>query len=266
MQRLETYQKGQAEDTTCARLLEYCRTGWPEKRSVEPSLLQYWKARSSLTVHKDLLLYNNRIVVPVALRKETLKRVHEGHQGIERCRMRVKSSVWWPGIASQIQQMVEQCPVCARAASNRKEPLMPTPLPDYPWQVVGSDLFELKGEQYLLIVDYFLRFPEVIKMTTTTSAAIITALKSIFSRYGIPEVLRSDNGSQYASREFVTFAESYGFRHTTSSPRYAQSNGQAERTVKTVKKLLKSSNDCYMALLSYRATPFPGVTSVLPSF
>lgn len=143
---------------------------------------------------------------------------------------------------------------------------MPTPFPDYPWQVVGSDLFELKGEQYLVIVDYFSRFPEVIKMTTTTSAAIITALKSIFSRYGIPEVLRSDNGSQYASREFATFAESYGFRHTTSSPRYPQSNGQAERTVKTVKKLLKSSNDRYMALLSYRATPFPGVTSVLPSF
>ena len=256
-QRLETYRIGQAEDSVCARVQEYCRTGWPEKRLVEPDLRQYWKARSSLTVHKDLLLYNHRIVVPVALRKETLKRVHEGHQGIERSRMRIKSSVWWPGVGSQIQQMVEQCSVCARAASNRKEPLIPTPLPDYPWQVIGSDLCELKGDHYLVVVDYFSRYPEVIKMTTTTSAAVITALKSIFSRYGIPEVLRSDNGPQYASREFATFAELYGFRHATSSPRFPQSNGQVERTVKTVKKLLKTSNDRYMALLTYRATPLP---------
>ena len=145
--------------------------------------------------------------------------------------------------------------MCARAARNRKEPLLPTPLPDYPWQVVGSDLFELKGEQYLVIVDYFSRFPELIKMTTTTSAAVITTLKSIFFRYGIPEVLCSDNGSQYASQEFATFAESYGFRHTTSSPRYPQSNGQAKHAVQTVKKLLESSNDRY--ILSHRATPLP---------
>ena len=52
------------------------------------------------------------------------------------------------------------------------------------------------------------------------------------------------------------FASSYGFEHKTSSPHYPQSNGQAERTVKTVEALLESANDPCMALLSYRATPF----------
>ena len=84
-QQLQMYRKRQAEDSECAWVQEYCKTGWPVKCLVEPDLLPYWKARSSLTMHKDLLLYNHHIVVPVALRKETLERVHEGHQGIEHC-------------------------------------------------------------------------------------------------------------------------------------------------------------------------------------
>ena len=137
-----------------------------------------------------------------------------------------------------------------------KEPLLATPLPDYPWQMIGSDLFELVGEHFLLVVDYFSRYPEIAKLASTTSAAVITSLKSIFARHGIPEILRSDNGPQYASQEFSKLAEVYGFQHTTSSPRYPQSNGQAERTVKTI-KMLKPSKDPYVALLNYRATPLP---------
>ena len=64
-------------------------------------------------------------------------------------------------------------------------------------------------------MDYFSRYPEVIKLTTTTSAAVITALKSIFARYGIPEIVRSDNGPQFASQEFATFAKLYGFQLLT---------------------------------------------------
>ena len=128
-------------------------------------------------------------------------------------------------------------------------------LPKYPWQVVGTDLFKLNKRNYLLVVDYFSRYPEVIQVTSTTSPTIISALKSVFSRHGIPEIVRSDNGPQYSSTEFLSFASSYGFQHCTSSPRFPQSNGQAERSVQTVKNLLKKSHDLYTSLLSYRATP-----------
>ena len=77
--------------------------------------------------------------------------------------------------------------------SYHKEPLMPSELPKRSWQVVGSDLFELRGVHYLLIVDYFSRYPEVVKMSTTTSKAMIVAMKPVFARHGLPEVLRSDN-------------------------------------------------------------------------
>ena len=95
------------------------------------------------------------------------------------------------------------------------------------------------------------------KGVQTTTASIVSALKSIFSRHGIPQVLVSDNGPQYASQEFTSFAREYDFTHVTSSPHFPQSNGQAERTVQTMKKLLDDSEDPYMALLCYRATPLP---------
>ena len=63
----------------------------------------------------------------------------------------------------------------------KRKPLIPTPLPDYPWQMVGTDLFELKGQQYLVVVDYYSRYPECIKLSRTTSAQIITVLKAIFA-------------------------------------------------------------------------------------
>ena len=105
------------------------------------------------------------------------------------------------------------------------------------------------------MVDYFSRYPEVLQLTSTTSMSVISALKSVFSRHGIPEIVRSDNGPQYSSAEFMSFASSYGFHHLTSSPQFPQSNGQAERAVQTIKNLLKKSDDLYTSLLSYRATP-----------
>ena len=256
-QRLSQYRDEQLKDPVCALVAEYCRTSWPAKQTVKPELIPYWKVRGSLTMHDGLLLYDDRIVVPQSLWEETLQRVHEGHQGIERCRLRAKHSVWWPEIAKHLKEVVTRCPDCAKDTSLKKEPLMPTPLPEYPWQMISSDLFVLNGTTYLLVVDYYSRYPEVTKLSSTLSSSVIAVLKTLFARYGIPEILRSDNGPQYASDEFAQFMRSYSVEHITSSPRYPQSNGLVERMVQTVKRLLKRSRDPHLALLSYRSTPLP---------
>ena len=136
-------------------LHEYCQSSWPEKRALDISITPYWKVRGSITVQGGLLLYNPRIIVPRSLQREILNRIHEGHQGIERCRMHTKTSVWWPGISSQITTLVENCPTCVMENKHRREPLMMTKIPEYPWQVLATDLFELEGEHYLLVSDYF---------------------------------------------------------------------------------------------------------------
>ena len=157
-------------------------------------------------------------------------------------------------MSKQINDFISHCPTCCRNAPPQREPLLSSPFPDYPWQRAATDLFELEGAMYVVIVDYFSRFPEVIQLRSTTSRSVSNALKTVFSCHGIPETLMSDNGPQYASTEFDT---AYGFMHSTSSPYYPQSNGLAERTVKTVKKLLKESCDPSLALLTYWTTPMP---------
>ena len=201
-------------------------------------------------------MFGSRIVIPHSLRERTLSKIHQGHQGIIRCCLRAKLSVWWPKMSQDIHRVVEKCSICMRESRNRREPLIPTKLPIYPWQKVGTDLFQIGKQHYLIVVDYYSHFPEVIKLSSTTSQAVISALKPIFARYGIPEIVYSDNGPQYQSGEFKQFAREYDFNHVTSSPHFPWSNGLAERTVQTVKKLLQDSNPC-LALLNFRATPLP---------
>ena len=83
---------------------------------------------------------------------------------------------------------------------------MPCVLPKRPWQKVGADLFEWQGTSFLIVVDYFSHYIEMPKLPSTTSAAVITHLKSIFTRHGIPEMLVSDNGPQFSSALFADFA------------------------------------------------------------
>ena len=196
-----------------------------------------------------------RMVIPPAMQEEILERVHAGHFGIVKCWNRAKTSVWWIGINKQIQEMVTNCATCIKERSNQVEPMIGHTLPERPWQEVATDLFEWNGASYLLLVDYFSRYPEMARLNSTSSGAVILHMKSIFGRHGIPETVMSDNGPQFSSEEFAKFAKDYGFQHKTSSPKYPQGNGEAERCVKTVKMLPTKSEDPYLGLMEYRATP-----------
>ena len=97
------------------------------------------------------------------------------------------------------------------------------------------------------------------KLGSISSKAVITKMKRVFATHGIPQQVISDNGTQYTSQEFQSFAEDYGFIHTTISAKHPQSNGLAEKTVGIAKDLLQkckdSSQDINLALLEYRNTP-----------
>ena len=245
--RPEEIRKAQAADETLSQVITFCQTEWPEEESVVNSNVKpYWIIRDELSVCKQLLLRGDRIIVPSCLRQDILQRLHQGHQGVVKCKLRAQCSVWWPGILKQIDHLIQCCPTCSKNFPTRREPLIPTKLPQRPWEQVGSDLFELKGAHYLLVIDYFSRYIEITKLSTTTSTSIIEALKSIFSRHGIPDSLTSDNGPQYSAKEFEDFTKAYDFTHITSSPYHPQGKGEAKRAVKTIKKLLKGSKDSHL--------------------
>ncbi|XP_033730104.1 uncharacterized protein K02A2.6-like [Pecten maximus] len=255
--RLEEIRLKLREDSVCGIILSYCQDGWPgyEKPSISVATRPYWQVKDELSVCQGLLLRGNRLVIPTSLRAEIMQKLHDGHQGIVKCRERAKDSVWWPGMNREIADVVKNCTTCIRKRADIPEPLKPSEFPERPWQKLGTDLFHWKGSNYLLVVDYFSRYIELAKLSSTTSPDIVLHLQSMFARHGIPETLVSDNGPQYASAVFQQFADKYGFIHRTSSPHHPQGNGETERAVQTVKRLFGGSKDSYLALLAYRATP-----------
>ncbi|UYV69483.1 K02A2.6-like, partial [Cordylochernes scorpioides] len=193
----------------------------------------------------------------VASRKlEILDKLHAGHFGITKTRLRARETVWWPGISEEIAETVRKCSVCIQEAVSKHEPLIPTNFPTRPWQKIGMDLFKFENKWYLVVIDYYSRFPEMIQLDRLTANVVVRSCKSIFARHGIPEIVVSDNGTQFgAAREFANFARQYGFTHVTSSPRFPQSNGMAEAGVKIAKMILKKNQDPSLGLLEYRSTP-----------
>ena len=253
--RLEQIRRQQQDDDICRQIRQYVHEGWPENGKLKGEIRLYASMSAEITIQRDLLLRGNRLIIPQAMRKDILQRLHDGHLGITKCRERARQSVWWPGLNRHLQDLLYQCRICSRDKANGAEPLIPTQLPHLPWQKVATDLFDFKGTPYLLIVDYFSRYIEIAQLKGTTAKDVVNHAKSVFSRHGIPEVVVSDNGPQYSSLEFANFAKEYGFQHITSSPRYPQVNGEAERAVQTVKCLLRKASDPYLALLAYRTSP-----------
>ena len=174
-------------------------------------------------------------------------------------KLRARSTVFWPGITKDIERTVSTCTQCQESSPKQeRQPMIPSEVPPRVWHTLGADLFTMDGE-YLVVADYYSKYPFVYKMASTDSYAIINKLKPLFAEQGIPAILRSDNGPQFASYKFRQFAKLLGFRHETSSPYYPQGNGFIESQVKIVKQALskaqKNGQDLEMALLCLRATP-----------
>lgn len=202
---------------------------------------------------------NNQIIIPSKLQRYVLSKIHEGHFGINRCQSMARASVYWPGMNNDIFNLVSSCEICLKHSnSNPKMELMPHEIISIPWYKVGSDIFEYKKKKYILVVDYFSKFIEVEMLPNGySSTQVVTRLKSIFSRHGIPQVFMSDNGPPYNSQEFSRFCQLWGIKHTTSSPYLPRSNGLAERSVQIIKKILikceEDKSDPYIALLNHRS-------------
>lgn len=266
--KLEEIKKETLEDTEMNQLRKQILKGWPaNKHEVDKDIKQYFQYNEELSTIDGLIFKADKIIIPKTMRKEMLKRTHEGHLGMEKCKNRARQIMFWPGMSKQIEEIVSKCSTCiTHRNKQQKEPLINHDIPNAPWQKVGTDLFHWNGHDYLLVADYYSKFPEIALLTDIKSKTVISHMKSIFARHGIPQEVVSDNGTQYTSEEFKTFSKQWEFKHTTSSPTYPKANGFAERMVQTMKNLLtkthESGEDLYLAMLNYRSTP---VNNTMPS-
>ncbi|XP_062570398.1 uncharacterized protein K02A2.6-like [Saccostrea cucullata] len=254
--KYEEFKKATANDAELQSLLDTVLEGWPDsKPEVPDEIRMYWNIRDEISCVDGLLFKSHKLIIPQSMRTEMLNLIHSSHLGIVKCKSWSKDVMYWPGMSKDIAKIVSQCEVCAQhCTSNPKDPLIPLEVPDRPWANISADIFEFENQQYLVSVDHYSKWPEVAKLPGLSSYATIQCLKSQFSRNGLPDKVLTDNGPQFSSKEFRDFSKEYGFVQVTSSPHFPQANGQAERTVRTVKNLLHKAKDPYKSLLDYRNT------------
>jgi len=188
----------------------------------QPLLRPYWESRAHLAVIDDLLFFDECIVIPQALRLEVLDCIYHVHLDISKCSAGARMSVWWLGLSVAIKYMVKACFTCANELPEPKEPLVSSSFPSHPWKTISINLFEYEGWAYLITVDYYSRQIEIKLLTTQMAKSVTTASKVLFATHGIPDIVISDNGPCFSREVSVSeeFAASYGFVHTTSSPRH----------------------------------------------
>ena len=143
-----------AQDHTMNLLKNTVFNGWPPHRKLCPQeLWEFWNFRCDLTLEDGLVLKGSRIVIPASMRNQVLQAIHLGHQGENKCILRARESVFWPGISADIRHMVKNCDLCNKHQPVQpKLPIMQPDLPTRPWEKLGTDIFEFNGNKYLMIL------------------------------------------------------------------------------------------------------------------
>ena len=203
----------------------------------------------------------SRIIIPETQQKIILDQQHYSHQGIEKIRLQARDAVYWKRINADIENLIKNCSICQEDLLEQpKETLQSHDIPSRAWEVVGTDLFNCNNHEYLIIADYYSKFPIIRKMNgLKTSNMVISTMKRMFSEHGIPSRVVSDNGPQYSSEAFKEFAQQWQFDHITSSPKFPKSIGFIERQIQTIKRALikakQAGRDPNLAMLCLQTTP-----------
>ena len=212
---------------------------------------------------------DNRLVIPTCFHKQILRALGSAHQGVVGMRARANLSVYWPGMNSNIANFKANCRTCTEnAPSQPKEPIIRSPPPQWPFQLICGDYFEVEGHAYLVAVDRFSGWLNLYNFGPgqATASTLVTTFRSLFIAYGAPEEFDSDGGPQLTSSTFQDFLQNWGIKHRLSSVAYPQSNGRAELGVKAAKRIVLENaspsgsldNDkAARAILQYRNTPLP---------
>lgn len=214
------------------------QNGFPGKCVGELERLK--KLKLSLSVEDNAVFYNDRVLVPLALRKELLYFCHRNHQGMVLMKKLARKYMYWPGIDKDIEDWVDGCRSCQRVSSRPKKKVTSHWIEStHPFERVHLDFFHLSGKTALVIVDSFSKLIEVVPMKRTTSGDIIKVLCKFFELWGLPGTLVSDNGPPFNSYEFVKFCKDRAITCLKSPAYHPQSNGLAEVAVRVAKSGLK---------------------------
>jgi RNase H-like domain found in reverse transcriptase/Integrase zinc binding domain/Integrase core domain len=258
-------QKETEQDKILSLIKKYILIGWPNTklRIIPEPIKPYYLQKNELSVEQNCIFLGHRLVVPKSLQEIFLNELHSTHFGIVKLKMAVRNYFWWPQLNKHIEQLVASCSTCIKYRKEpTKSPLHVWEYPKEPGERIHADFLELNKKMFIVIIDEFSKWPEVIQMTSTTSLNTINVMREYFARYGICKTFVTDNGPQWISREFKIFIKNNCIKHILTPPYHPQSKGAAENMVgifkDKMKKILNNTSNIIQAsckfLLDYRNT------------
>lgn len=226
------------KDPVLNQLMSCLRFGWSSE--TKSLLADFASVKSDLGLHDGVILYRNRVLIPVDLRCKVLEHLHVGHNGINVMKAEARSWVWWPRMDQDIEEVTKCCDICFKNFSTTAKPVLSWPSANSPWSRVHIDYAgPLDHKYFLVMVDSFSKFLDVHVTDSITSSATIDLLRKSFCTFGLPEVIVSDNAPYFVSQEMNQFFKKNGIRHVTPAPYNPSSNGLAERAVRVLKEGLR---------------------------
>ena len=255
-------------DPTLRDVYQYIKQGWPDTAETLPDDCKvFYHLRDELSILDNIIIRGSRIVIPEKLKNEVMSRLHGAHQNAEKMTALAKHSVYWPNMTKQCEMYVKKCIACEESKNTqRKEPLLPTDVPQMAWTLLGSDVYFIGRKTYLIFVDYYSKWPVIRELRDNSARSLVNTTQQIFGEYGLPKKIISDAGTNYTSREFQEFCVRNNIEHKTSSSYHHSANGQAERVIAVIKQIFKkcekTGENPYIALLYLRVTP---ISRDLPS-
>ena len=273
---LSEIESATAKDPMLQAVMSAVKSGCWHKAPPDVSLSElsrYEQVKEQLTCTDTVLLKSDRLVVPAMLQERIVDIAHEGHLGMVKTKALLREKVWFPCMDKMVETKVKACLPCQVVTPvYTREPLQMSVLPDSPFDEVSVDFAHVDGQTLLLVVDDYSRFPFVEPVSSTSASAVIPKLDQLFSTFGAPRVVKSDNGPPFNGEEFTKFACVLGFKHRKVTPLWPRANGEVERFVKTLKKCIKAAKvegrnwrkELQAILRNYRTTPH-ATTGVAPA-
>ena len=194
---IEKLKDSTQRDPILATVYQLTQQGWPHQRRHVPHLARrYWDFRDELSTDDGMLLKGPRLIIPGELQEEYLSRLHKGHLSASKVQENAKQHMYWTGIDADIEDYTKRCQQCIKRSQVPKEPLQPHDIPEGPWRKLGIDYFAFDGNSYVLICDYFSKFPFLYR-AKTSFWSLRDRLNDLFSIEGYPDEIKLDMRVDY---------------------------------------------------------------------
>ena len=195
--RMTELQRETLADATMQKLAKFIKEGWSgHERSVPSDVKPFFAFRDELVVENDVILKGQKAVVPKSLQSTYIAILQQGPHGCGPPKQHASDVVYWPKTRQDIESAVSQCSACSSCKAHlQKQPLINHPVPNLPWATVGADIFDWNNHQYLVMVDSYSGWFEMDLLPDSSSRAVISKMKRLFSTHGIPEKLLTDSSS-----------------------------------------------------------------------